>query len=523
MVTLEGTRRIDTGLVLASVGASLIALLVATATLLPGVAFWDTGELQTVGPLLGTAHPTGFPTWVILGWVGSVVLQPFGEPAFRMNLLNALCLAAGTALCVVLVHRLTGRAWLAFATGVVLALTPIAWSIGTHADAHGLHLVLSALLLVLLVDWERLERAEGGPRPGADRRLVASAVVFGLALGNHSLVVLAVPGIVLFVFAVAPGILRRRRLVATCLVALLGTLVVVYLELPLRAGPFRAPLVYGQPETFVGFWYVVLGLQFGGSLTAPFSDLGTKAATLARFAWDQLGPLALLVPVGLAAAALRRPRYTLLTAPTLAITCWFAASYDNADIGRYYLVPALIALTWVAILLDAVADSIARAILPARLDRHGVRTGAPIVGVVVAALVLAPTVVALPARWQAVDESGDRSARDWLDVMLDERVAGRDAVILSWWSYSTPLWYAQHVEGRRPDIRIVDDRTRLDEDLGEIADVIDANLGRRPVIVIQVDPKVLTGLSERYRLSLLPVPGPQPVYRVDAFLASGTP
>ena len=64
----------------------------AWLALLPGVAFWDTGELQTVGPLLGTAHPTGFPTYVLLGWLASVVLQPFGDPAFRMNLLSALCL-----------------------------------------------------------------------------------------------------------------------------------------------------------------------------------------------------------------------------------------------------------------------------------------------------------------------------------------------------------------------------------------------------------------------------------------------
>ena len=93
---------------------------------------------------------------------------------------------------------------------------------------------------------------------------------------------------------------------------------------------------------------------------------------------------------------------------------------------------------------------------------------------------------------------------------------------MSWWSYSTPLWYAQHVEGRRPDIRVVDDRTRLDEDLGEIADVIDANLGRRPVLVIQVDPD---GPRARWPSATgsasCPLPGPQPVYRVDAFLASG--
>ena len=32
---------------------------------MPGVAFWDTAELQAVGPLMGTAHPTGFPTYVL--------------------------------------------------------------------------------------------------------------------------------------------------------------------------------------------------------------------------------------------------------------------------------------------------------------------------------------------------------------------------------------------------------------------------------------------------------------------------
>jgi hypothetical protein len=70
--------------------------------------------------------------------------------------------------------------------------------------------------------------------------------------------------------------------------------------------------------------------------------------------------------------------------------------------------------------------------------------------------------------------------------------------VLSWWSFSTPLWYAQLVEGTRPDIDIIDDRTRLDRDLGEIYDVIDANLPTRPVYVIRVDPVDIATLRERY-------------------------
>lgn len=508
--------RLHPGTLLAALGAAGIALLLTVPTALPGIAFWDTGELQTVGPLLGTAHPTGFPTWIVLGWLGSIVLAPSGEPAFRMNLLNAVCVAVAAGATAVLVRRLTGHAWLAFGAGVLLAGTPIVWSIGTHADAHGLHLAFVALILVILVDWERLERSG---RPEAGRRLIAAAVVYGLALGNHSLVLLLAPGVAGFVVVTAPGILRRRRLLATCLAAFLATIAVVYLELPLRAGPLRAPLVYGRPETWDGFWYIVLAQQFQGSLIAPFSDVGGKLATLVGFAFGQLGALAWLVPFGFAVTAVRQPRYAVLTGLTLLVTCWFAASYDNAQIERYYLVPALIVVTWIAVLGGAATDALGVLLAGERLDQPGPRPRASIMALLVAGLILAPSVALLPAHRAAADESGDRNAAAWLDAVLDEQVAGPDAVIVSWWSYSTPLWYAQHVQGRRPDIRIVDDRTRLDEHLGDIPSVIDANLGHRPVLVIQIDPAIMAALGRRYHLTAQAVPGPQPVYRVDAVLA----
>ena len=56
---------------------------------------------------------------------------------------------------------------------------------------------------------------------------------------------------------------------------------------------------------------------------------------------------------------MRRPRYALLTGSALLITCFFAASYVNADINRYYLGPILIAWTWLAILAAMVAEAVA--------------------------------------------------------------------------------------------------------------------------------------------------------------------
>jgi hypothetical protein len=493
------------------------ALVAAISAMLPGVAFWDTAELQTVGPLMGTGHPAGFPTWVLLGWLASVLFQPFGEPAFRMNLLSGLCLAVAAGVTVDLVRALTRSTILGVAAGIGLALTPVAWSIGTHAETHALHLALLAVLLRLLVAWEDRAgdgRASAPSATSADRYLVATAVVFGLSVGNHPLTLLMVPPVYLFVRAVVPDIWRNRRLVGLCAAACVAMIVLVYLELPLRAGPFRAALVYGRPETWDGFWYIVLGEQFRGSVVDPLADLPGKVGALIDRSAAQFGPMAILVPVAFAATIRRRPRYALLTGSAVLITWFFAASYENADIGRYYLGPVVMAWTWLAILAGLVAEWIGRALGdltgrdPRTLRHHGSHAAAPSLSVA-AALALAmlvPILVALPDRYAMVDMRHDDSAARWVDRALDEMEPG--AVVVSWWSYSTPLWYAQRVEGRRPDLVIIDDRTRLDQGLGDITAVIDAHLGREPVYVIRDDQREIDLLAERYDL--------QPLDGVDA-------
>jgi Protein of unknown function (DUF2723) len=481
---------------------ALIALRLGWTTLLPGLAFWDTGEFQTVPPLLGTLHATGFPAYTVLGWLASVVLQPLGDPAFTLNLFSALCVAAAVGLTVVLVRQLTSRPVLAIATGLVLFLTEITWRISTHADAHSLHLALLVLLLVLLVGWETRARAVGEPRKGTDRWLVAAAGTYAVAVANHSLALLAGPGIVLFVFAVEPRILHRPGLVARCLGTFLAIVSALYLELPLRAGPFRAPIVYGHPESWAGFWYVVLAQQFTGSLGSPLADLGTKFHGLVDLAARQLGPLALLVPVGFVAAGARRPRYALLTVPMLALTCFFAISYSNADIERYYLGPLLIAITWIAILGDGVVTALGRLI--AALTEQAPRTLARrtfALEVLLAFVLAAPAVGASDTVRAAVDEHTDTRASAWVDGILAELAP--NAVVVSWWDYSTALWYARDVEGLRTDVTVIDDRTILDENLGDVATVIDGYLGHRPVYVIRLA-KDEVALAERYELQPIP-------------------
>jgi len=479
-----------------------VALGLARSILLPGQGFWDTGEFQSVPPVLGTAHPTGYPSYVILGWLATLALTPVGEAALRMNLLSALLFAAAAGLTVVLVRQLSGRTSVAVGAGLLLALTPIPWRMGGFADPHTLHLALMAGLLVLLVGWERGRRA-GSPR--ADRWLVASAALYGVMLGNHTLTILLAPGIALFVLAVDRRILRSPRLLALCAGALVGTTVALYLELPIRAA-MGAPLVYGHPDTWDGFWYVVLGEQFRGDLVDPFGDLGRKVADLVKVADVQLGILAVAVPAAFLLTALRRPRFALLTATWLVVICWFAASYTNAAIDRYYLGPVLIVIAW----LGVASGLLVEAIVPGGDGRA--RLGARVLAAGLAVALVLPAAVAAPATASRVDMSHDARAADWSGWALGSM--GADAVVVSWWSFSTPLWYRTVVLGERPDVEVVDDRDRLDENLGTVDDVIRANIALRPVFLVRNSAEI-SALEATWILKVVPDPqGIEPLYRV---------
>jgi hypothetical protein len=551
---------------------AVISLWAIVPTLLPTVASWDTAEFQTVGPVLGTAHPTGYPAYVILGWIASVLFQPFGEPAFRMNLLQGVIAAVAAGAATALVGLLTGRRYVALAAGLLLlampfvsgvsvtlpvtgtiTTTPVFMRLATHADPHMFHAALVAILFCVLIVWDmRLHGADRENPARADRWLIAAAFVYAVAVANHSLALLLPPAIGLFVLITDWRVIRRWRTVAACVLVLVATLAVLFAELPIRAA-MDAPLVYGRPDTLGGFTYVVLAEQFRGSLVDPLGHLGDKASAIVSLMSGWLGPLIYLAILGLGTSLIRRPRYVVLSGLTLLVTCFFSTSYGNADIERYFLVPVLIAVTWVGLgaaevvgagayaaawIMDrAVPDrageleagevdvsaaaagddapfelnrkspaadprtgpgSIEPDHRPALANRSPRYSWALLVSELAVAVALVVPVPAAVSDRQAPESAfypgGVSEARmtddsAWLHVVLapaDKGGLPENSVLVSWWSASTTLWYGQRVLGLRPDVYIVDDRTRLDDNLGSVQDVFNKFLGNRPVFTMRL-------------------------------------
>ena len=249
----------------------------ARVALMPGVGFWDTAELQTVRR--SWARPTRPATRRTCCSAGSrIVLAPVRRAGVPDEPVRRRCRVARRG-------RRDGRP----RPGPDPLDDPrrrrpgSGWRsprrVGDRHPGRGARAppgASSRSCCPLLVAWEDRVTA---PRPdvrAADRYLVAAAVVFGLAVGNHSLTLLLAPGSRCSCSPSSRGSWRRPRLVAAVRRRAGRHR---RARLPRAAAARRAvPRAAGlrPPATWDGFWYIVLAEQFRGSLVDPFGDLPAK-------------------------------------------------------------------------------------------------------------------------------------------------------------------------------------------------------------------------------------------------------
>jgi hypothetical protein len=421
--------------------AFAVPLAVYVASLRPGVDYWDTGELQTVPYILGIAHPSGFPAYVLVGWVWSHAV-PVGDPAYRMNLLSAVGMSSAAFALTAALLECAVEPVFACGAALVFACTRVPWDHATHADVHPLALAAIGASFWLALRWRRT---------GSRRALVACAVAAALALAFHSGTVLILPGIVL-------AALSRRPTLRDANVCIgLGAIIVAgaYAYLPLRsavlAADHRDPtLALGlppgrpfwdadHPSSWSGFRSEVGGGQFGtkAALTR-LVDPVVLGQLPERYGEAMLGDLAggvlVIVLVGLVVIARRMPAVGLGIAGGSLLPVLFVLAFPaESDPERYFL-PSYWAIGF---FLGAGADVLARGGL-ARPPRAIVA--------VVGALFTFVAAGDIYANRGAFAARADTSPQAFIDRIVRETPS--NAIIVAPWMYATPLAYAAYVELR---------------------------------------------------------------------------
>lgn len=489
-------------------------------TLMPGIAFGDWGEMQTVPHVLGVAHPTGYPTYILLAWLTELV--PVGTIAFRANLLSAGLVAGALATVAVIAGRLGVRPIVAAAAALGLGAVGTVWAAATVAEVNPLHLLLVALILHRALVWEKRRRA-------AD--LAIGGLLIGLAAGNHLLTLFVAPFVVLFVLWVGREEIRARpRLVLAAAAAVVAGLS-LYAYIPLAAGA-APPLPYNHPTTLEGVWWLVSGTQFRGS----FDFLNSKGpgefiASLPAL-WELVGDRATpVIPVlgvaGLAVLVWRRPAFGVTAVGILVIAVYIWANYLHLE--HYLLVPWLIlalgvavAIEELAVLVENMAGASRSSDGAAPAPSAGAASAVP--GLVVGGLAVVGAVVLAASTWTSADRSADRSGEDYVATVFS--ALPPDAVILSEWDASTPLWHSQHVRDERPDVLIVDDSNIVYEGWGTREARIASVICDRPVFILRLNESDLAPTRAAYALTpfrsvRVAVGGPsalieRQIYRVEA-------
>jgi len=251
----------------------VLSFLFYLATTTPSVLPADSGEFQTVAPLLGVAHPPGYPLYTVLGWLFTHLL-PFGSLAYRLNLLSAF-LAAGTLTLVGAAtrgwaRRLSAAPGAALTGGLAAALTlgtaTTFWAQSGIANIRMPTVFCAALGFYAL---SRHAEAVSRQRSAVDRRdtwLWLLVLALGLGLGHHPS--LGFPGLfmLLYLLLIDPRLaLQPHRWGRALLIGGLSLLPLLYLPLRGAAGAFLSP---PNLDTWDGFWFHVTAQGFEGDMFA---------------------------------------------------------------------------------------------------------------------------------------------------------------------------------------------------------------------------------------------------------------
>ncbi|MBL7999736.1 MAG: DUF2723 domain-containing protein, partial [Candidatus Kapabacteria bacterium] len=213
-----------------AVATGLLAFIVYFFTLAPDVMFTDSGELAGACATLGVAHPTGYPLFVILGHVWTLLPLPMSIIA-KLNLFAAACTAASVSVfflfCRLIlqwfatpeqksgIQQTKGKKKtetavqststeqvsslndmavniIAASSALLFAFARTVWAQATSIEVYSLHLLLMMLTLYFCV---------GGILTRNTRMQFVGAFAFGLGFTNHlTTILLIIPIAVLFFY-----------------------------------------------------------------------------------------------------------------------------------------------------------------------------------------------------------------------------------------------------------------------------------------------------------------------------------
>lgn len=442
----------------------------------------DGGELITASLTLGVPHPPGYPTYVLLGKLLS--LLPGNTAVFKFHLLSAISTALAAALLTLTAFvfyqpqkaRRTqkkrdqtpspskGEGWgegaAAISAGLLFAFTPLVWGQAIIAEVYALNVLLVALVL-----WALLTK----------RPCWLVGLLLGLAVTTHLTSLFLLPAVFII-------LIKRKGMASPC--PYVGLLFFAVGLLPFLLLPILAqgdsPIVWSDPTTVRGWWWLVSGAIYQPNQFAftQINFIQRAQDWLTQLTWSSSILLFLAIPFALKNTLPRPSSPHLLISPS-----------------PHPLIPSSLLATAVFYLLYACTNNTTDAIvliLPA---------------IFILCLLIVPTLAQLERlaltlpllllllNFNTMNLRDDPGIRPYAEQLLTN-VPANAVLITDGDPALFALWYLHFGEGQRTDVSIVDNhlfafdwyRTRLQQTYPDLVIPQEDDLQKLQTVQVQQRP-----------------------------------
>jgi hypothetical protein len=429
---------------------AIIVAIVGSALYLPTLAsgpLWlDPSEFIAGAVSMGIVHPPGHPTYMMLAKLASFL--PLGGLAFRIHLLSAVFGVAAGGISASITYHVSRQlfpdqsSWIAHASsllaGIGLLVTRACWEQSVRAEVYTLNLFSTLVLIWLAVHWLRNGRVT---------TVIVFMAVTGLALGNHHyLVFFAVLAPLCVLFSRPDGRKLFLQPVALYAVIIGVAALASYAYIPIRAAGW--PVIdWGHPTTLARFLDTLTAATFQGALepAARQAGFGDNLLYATAITISQMGVASIAFTIiGFLGVLRSGPRYGALLVGTYLTTLitkslLFIDAANPDDHGYFAL----------AVAMCAVGQGLSIPVICQAATAQKLRSGLALVLFFGALIGLGNVALA-----GSYDQSSDTSAEAFTDSIF-ESVPSDAVLAVEYYGLFFNGWYAQLVEGRRPDVALV--------------------------------------------------------------------
>lgn len=420
---------------------AIVTFIIYIFTIARGVWGFDSAEIASGVHSLGIIHPPGYPLYILLGKI-FITIVPIGNIAFKLNIMSAIFASCTVLVLYEFIYQLTHHRVVSWTASAFFAFSNYFWQMALITEVYTLHTLFLCLLLLILRS--NLQK----PRSW---KLYLFSFLYGLSLSNHTSGILFSGGFLWLLFY--KNKINKDfiyKLFSMLLFFLLGFLPYIYLPIRSLENP-QLNYLRDYPgidlTTLRGMWWMISGqayrfFAFGYRLVEIPGEFYRFGVYLWR---NYLGLGVILGVAGIYYLWRKNWKQTVGWLIIFISNVIFFTNYRVMDKDTMFL-PAF--LIWAIFIAGGL-----KLLLIISRNVIGTEVISNIKHRSIVPLFIFLSLLPIILNWQWVDMSAMYGSNSFANHVFEN--SSPNSVIIGDWSSSVILEYYQIVEGKRPDLLII--------------------------------------------------------------------